>query len=135
MAALAAQRIAAVALAGATTICGASQLALGGAERSLDADDLFRFTLGPAVFRRQWVSAPASTTASDGLGPLYNARSCEQCHMQAGRGQPEQVRAGDRPSALVLRLSVPPRTEAERALISERRANVLPEPTYGVQLQ
>lgn len=39
---------------------------------------------GKALFERQWVAAPASTAASDGLGPLYNARSCAACHPRAG---------------------------------------------------
>ena len=36
--------------------------------------------LGKALFERIWVSAPASTKSADGLGPLYNARSCTACH-------------------------------------------------------
>lgn len=43
---------------------------------------------GAALFDRLWVSSPASTLASDGLGPLFNARSCAACHMNAGRGGP-----------------------------------------------
>jgi CxxC motif-containing protein (DUF1111 family) len=128
-------RIAGFAFAGAAVLCGAGRVALGGDGQELDADRHFRFALGEVIFRRQWVSAPASTTSSDGLGPLYNARACAQCHPQGGRGQPEPDRANGRPGALVLRLSVPPGTEAERALLAERKANALPEPTYGVQLQ
>jgi len=44
------------------------------------------FVTGQALFEKTWVSAPSSTKASDGLGPLYNARSCAQCHFEAGRG-------------------------------------------------
>lgn len=101
----------------------------------LSPDEHFRFALGQAVFRKQWVSAPASATSSDGLGPLYNARACAQCHPQAGRGQPEPDRARDLPASLVVRLAVPPLTAGERELLSERKASVLPEPTYGLQLQ
>jgi CxxC motif-containing protein (DUF1111 family) len=39
---------------------------------------------GKALFKRQWVPAPSSTEASDGLGPLYNARSCSACHQGGG---------------------------------------------------
>lgn len=39
---------------------------------------------GKALFERQWVAAPASTAASDGLGPLFNARSCASCHPRGG---------------------------------------------------
>jgi CxxC motif-containing protein (DUF1111 family) len=41
---------------------------------------------GKALFERLWVPAPASTTGTDGLGPLFNARSCSECHPNAGRG-------------------------------------------------
>ena len=34
------------------------------------------FKLGNGLFRKFWVSSPSSTKASDGLGPLFNARSC-----------------------------------------------------------
>jgi CxxC motif-containing protein (DUF1111 family) len=44
------------------------------------------YLTGQALFEKNWVSAPASTQASDGLGPLYNARSCAQCHIEAGKG-------------------------------------------------
>ncbi|MBX9683321.1 MAG: hypothetical protein K2X41_05985 [Hyphomicrobium sp.] len=39
---------------------------------------------GKALFDRLWVPAPASTDASDGLGPLFNARSCATCHAGGG---------------------------------------------------
>ena len=44
------------------------------------------FAIGKAIFDRPWTSAPASTQATDGLGPLFNARSCVACHPRAGRG-------------------------------------------------
>ena len=37
------------------------------------------FKVGNGIFRKLWVSAPASTSSSDGLGPLFNARSCQRC--------------------------------------------------------
>lgn len=36
--------------------------------------------LGKALFERQWIPAPASTNASDGLGPLFTLRACTGCH-------------------------------------------------------
>jgi CxxC motif-containing protein (DUF1111 family) len=39
---------------------------------------------GKALFKRQWIPAPSSTDASDGLGPLFNARSCSACHAGGG---------------------------------------------------
>lgn len=45
------------------------------------------FALGKALFDRPWTSAPSSTQATDGLGPLFNARSCVACHPKNGRGE------------------------------------------------
>ncbi len=44
------------------------------------------YVTGKALFEKQWVFAPASTGASDGLGPYFNARSCNQCHPGGGKG-------------------------------------------------
>ncbi|QEP43348.1 hypothetical protein D5085_09570 [Ectothiorhodospiraceae bacterium BW-2] len=52
---------------------------------TLQADsDPLAYALGEALFERIWVSAPASTQAADGLGPLYNSRACSQCHPAGG---------------------------------------------------
>lgn len=48
--------------------------------------DIDKFILGKSFFEKPWVSYPASTTARDGLGPLFNARSCIQCHPKNDRG-------------------------------------------------
>ena len=94
------------------------------------------FKVGNGVFRKLWVSAPSSTTASDGLGPLYNARSCQRCHIKDGRGHPPAANwPDDTAVSMFLRLSIPPQTDADRALLASRKANVIPEPTYGGQLQ
>ena len=53
---------------------------------SLSAEEKQTFYLGESVFERFWVPSPSSTTASDGLGPLFNARSCHSCHANSGRG-------------------------------------------------
>ncbi|WP_417784282.1 di-heme oxidoredictase family protein [Terasakiella pusilla] len=45
------------------------------------------FAMGKALFDRPWTSAPSSTQATDGLGPLFNARSCLACHPKNGRGE------------------------------------------------
>ena len=39
---------------------------------------------GQALFERNWVAAPSSTAAADGLGPYYTARSCAACHPDGG---------------------------------------------------
>jgi len=92
------------------------------------------FFLGNGLFRKLWVSSPSSTQASDGLGPLFNARSCQRCHLKDGRGHPPSG-PGDLATSMFLRLSVPPRTDAERQAIANGARLVIPEPTYGGQLQ
>ena len=46
------------------------------------------FHLGNSLFRKSWRPAPSAATASDGLGPLFNARACSDCHVRDGRGRP-----------------------------------------------
>lgn len=54
----------------------------------LDANQALQFYVGNSFFNQNWVEAPSSTTARDGLGPLYNAKSCATCHFRDGRGAP-----------------------------------------------
>ena len=68
---------------------------------ALAADGL-AVAVGKALFDRLWVPAPASTRATDGLGPLYNARSCAACHPRGA--QASTPRAGTAGPGLVLRL-------------------------------
>lgn len=94
------------------------------------------FKIGNAIFRKFWVSAPASTKSSDGLGPLYNARACQSCHLKDGRGEPPRgPDIEDRSVSMFLRLSIPPENDEQRAAVAEGRLSVIPEPTYGTQLQ
>jgi CxxC motif-containing protein (DUF1111 family) len=92
------------------------------------------FKLGNALFRKTWVASPSSTQASDGLGPLFNARSCQLCHLKDGRGHPPRV-SGEAMTSTLIRLSVPARTEEERQALADKRLLKIPEPTYGGQLQ
>jgi CxxC motif-containing protein (DUF1111 family) len=92
-----------------------------------------QFKLGNALFTKLWVAAPSSTQASDGLGPLYNARACLSCHIKDGRGHPPEG-LSDRTS-MFLRLARPPRDAQEQALLATHRVMNFPDPTYGEQLQ
>ncbi|KAB2943469.1 MAG: c-type cytochrome [Hyphomicrobium sp.] len=95
-----------------------------------------KFKVGNAIFRKLWVSAPSSTTSSDGLGPLYNSRSCQSCHLKDGRGRPPAANfPADTAESMFLRLSIPPQNDEHRRLLAERHVNTINEPTYGEQLQ
>jgi Predicted thiol oxidoreductase len=92
-----------------------------------------QFKLGNGLFRKVWVSAPSSTQASDGLGPLFNARACQSCHLKDGRGHPPEGAADA--TSMFLRLARAPETEEERRLVAEHGLLNLPDPVYGGQLQ
>ena len=92
------------------------------------------FFVGNGLFRRNWVVAPASTDSADGLGPLYNARSCQRCHLKDGRGHPPSG-PDDSTVSMLLRLSVPPSDGRERRRLASFAAATIPEPVYGGQLQ
>ena len=70
--------------------------------QTLDFEGLQAFKIGNALFNKLWVSSPSSTLASDGIGPFFNARACQSCHIKDGRGQLPS--AGEKTSSLVLQL-------------------------------
>ncbi len=92
------------------------------------------FKLGNAFFTKIWVSSPSSTEASDGLGPLFNSRACQNCHLKDGRGHPPASADGAAES-MFLRLSILPKDEAQKQALADRTLIEVPEPTYGTQLQ
>lgn len=115
---------------GTTTVPATGKNAFSFPLATLSDAERTRFAIGNSFFKRNWVEAPASTTARDGLGPHFIARSCAGCHVMDGRGAPPDWRKtlGPQPEpavALLLRLSVPGTPEAH--------AGVRPEPTYGDQ--
>ncbi len=71
-----------------TTLLGANAFDQSVPGLALEKDLLF--FVGNSLFRQNWVSSPASTTARDGLGPTFNARACSSCHNKDGRGLPLQ---------------------------------------------
>ncbi len=104
---------------GDATVFDTSARAYGLPVPTLSRDEERAFFRGRALFRDDWVAAPSSTESRDGLGPMFNARSCEACHVRDGRGRPPLV-ANEPMGSLLIRLSAP---------------GGGPEPTYGGQLQ
>lgn len=98
---------------------------------NLAFDRQMDFALGNGLFRKTWVPSPSSTLASDGLGPFFNARGCQDCHLKDGRGHPP-ADAEEKPVSLFLRLSVPGGPLPDG--ISDWLATSA-EPVYGGQLQ
>ena len=103
---------------GEGTTTAVSRDAFGMSARNLTAEQRREFEVGDSFFTQNWVTAPASTEARDGLGPLFNAQACASCHVRDGRGTPEEGQPG-----LLFRLGVP---DGDRSVA---------EPTYGDQLQ
>lgn len=73
--------------------------------------------IGKRLFERDWVSAPSSTAANDGLGPLYDAASCVSCHAP---DRAVEVDETSTPPGMVVRLG---------------NASGIGDPVYGYQLQ
>ncbi|GAB4582018.1 MAG: di-heme oxidoredictase family protein [Anaerolineales bacterium] len=112
-------------LGGQTTVSNTTPNAFGLQAPGLEGEQELLFFVGNSFFNQNWVTAPSSTTARDGLGPLFNTRSCAGCHFKDGRGRPPEFE-GETGTGLLLRLSIPAR--------DEHGAN-LPDPVYGGQIQ
>ena len=103
---------------------------------NLDFQRELDFKVGNGIFRKTWVSAPSSTDASDGLGPLFNSRACQSCHLKDGRGHPPlSSDVPDDSGSMLVRLSIPAATDAEKGRLEAHSVNSIGDPTYGGQLQ
>ncbi len=104
--------------AGNCTVYDSSSLAFSYKIDGLSSQQSLDFFVGNSFFNQNWVEAPSSTIARDGLGPLYNAKSCAGCHFRDGRGMPTLN------DGLLIRLG-----------IFDAYGNHVPEPIYGGQFQ
>jgi len=93
--------------------------------KNLPRENLPKFHAGKALANQPWIKAPTITTARDGLGPLYNSRSCLACHKKGGKGRLPKS-ANHNLIQGVVRLSLPG---------TDKILGVVPEPNYGDQLQ
>lgn len=90
--------------------------------KGVSRSEQLEFWTGFSLFRDPWVIAPSSTKDRDGLGPLFNTRSCVSCHDAGARAKITQT--GEHiPSALVVRLS------------SNSFEHITLDPNYGGQIQ
>ena len=109
-------------LGGDTTAFSAGSNAFELSARNLTNEERRIFEVGDSFFNQNWVTAPASTEARDGLGPTFNAQSCSSCHNHDGRAKPPDDE-DDPERGLLLRLSIP------------GPDGPVDDPVYGGQLQ
>ncbi|TLV04077.1 thiol oxidoreductase [Dyadobacter luticola] len=106
------------------TVSDKSANAFGNSLISLTSSEVDRFVIGNSFNRNNWVTAPSSTTARDGLGPFFNASSCSACHFQDGRGAPVSLTDQKITQSLLFRLSIPGKGEHGEPIF---------DPNYGEQ--
>ncbi|MUU79787.1 di-heme oxidoreductase family protein [Winogradskyella endarachnes] len=111
-------------LTGTLGVNSTSANAFGFEIDGLSFTEIGQFSTGNSLFNQNWVSAPASTTARDGLGPTFNARACAGCHFKDGRGGP--LVNGQNSDGFLMRISMPGQ---------DIYGNNNPVPNYGTQLQ
>jgi CxxC motif-containing protein (DUF1111 family) len=109
---------------GATTVFDDTRNAFSFPARNLREQHRAAFFVGNSFFNDNWTSAPGSVDSRDGLGPLFNARSCSGCHFKDGRGRPPEP--GGVMRTMLLRVSVPGRGP---------HGAPRPDPHYGDQIQ
>ncbi len=85
------------------------------------------FETGRTLFEKIW-------GPGEGLGPLFNTRSCKSCHLNGGRGA-APVGANTTSDSMTVKLGVLPSSETEASKLLTRIISSFPDPTYGHQLQ
>ncbi len=108
---------------GETSVFNRSPQAFSLPAANLLLQDHPRFFAGNAFFNTNWVASSSAVNGRDGLGPLFNVRSCSTCHFKDGRGRPPGP--GEIPNGLLLRISIPGKRED---------GGPLPDPIYGNQV-
>lgn len=103
-------------LGGDNTVTDSSPSAFGNPLPLLSDDERERFEEGDDLFDQEF-------TLQTGLGPIFNAASCEACHEADGRGRPPS--AGETGTGLLIRLALNQRSGGATS----------PDPVYGGQFQ
>ena len=111
---------------GATTVATTPFISFERPAANLPGELKPDFHAGKALANQPWIKAPTVTAMRDGLGPLYNARTCLMCHIKGGKGFVPD--SGEIPAlSSLVRLSTP-------GDASEHEGAV-PHPVYGDQIQ
>lgn len=105
-------------LGGDNTVFDESEEAFTNPLPLLTTEQLALFEEGDEQFERVWQD-------DEGLGPLFNAVSCESCHLADGRGRPPTF-TGETGTGLLLRLAVNQ---------TDVNGSTLADPIYGGQFQ
>lgn len=97
-------------------------------------EDVPNFHAGKSLAHQPWVKAPTITFKRDGLGPIFNARTCLGCHINGGRG--ELPMDNSDLTKAVVRISLPtpdkPSPLEQKQLLQQ---GIILEPMYGGQIQ
>ncbi len=105
-------------LGGDNTVADISAEAFTNHLPGFDADQIALFDEGDEMFEFAFDDA-------GGLGPVFNANSCESCHLADGRGRAPEFN-GETESGLLIRLALPLRAE---------NGGFMGDAMYGGQLQ
>lgn len=90
--------------------------------KGLKSAELTKFMVGNSIFRSNWVASPASVKSLQGLGPMFNSRSCTGCHANDGRSSVGESEGIVGPG-LLFRISI------------MKNGVFAPHPVYGDQIQ
>lgn len=98
----------------------------------LNNKQLDMFILGKSFFTIPWVQAPSSTTARDGLGPLFNSNTCISCHPNNSKGTlfKNNYKISNN---YVSKLSIPSNNSIYHKNIIQS-LGIIPDPIYGEQI-
>jgi len=100
-----------------------SNQALTHMQPNISNSDEDMFILGRSFAHVPWVESPASTTARDGLGPLFNANTCVACHLE-NRGGGGYGPQGEAPRSSVVQLHN----------FDNQQQSWVSDPVYGSQI-
>lgn len=100
--------------------------------KNMNDEEYDQFILGRSFFKIPWVEAPSATTARDGLGPLFNANTCNSCHPKNGRGNLYNAK-NQISRALIAKVSILSDGSKEHQM-QEKYNGLVADPNYGGQI-